>query len=208
MYCAQDTYREPDGRLRLLLDPYDLRMTIGGRITQYSHDQLWVLLTEIMAAVVQWEAKAGRRGLGHIIEEVTASPVHAPDPLTGGTRALWRVTLGAAWARLIATDIGLYYDPAPITRLQYGISRAVARMVLSHDERKWVAAGVLIVTLLDQLGVTRQNRGNARRRLHADAARLADLGILIRAGRVHRDAIPTSVSHPPGVVSHPPGRVP
>ncbi|GJA52577.1 hypothetical protein KAM347_43680 [Aeromonas caviae] len=38
---------------------------------------------------------------------------------------MWRVRLGMALVMLLERDLSLYYDPAPIARLQYGISQAV-----------------------------------------------------------------------------------
>ena len=175
-HCAQQSYIEPDGRMRLLVDPYRVRQAIG---QHYSHQRLWVLLRDVMGAVVEWESTAGHRGLGHIIDDVVESPVTARDPLSGRSRALWRVTLGAAWVQLVGADIALRYDPAPVAALAHGISQAAARLMLGQPG----GTRYSVETVLDHLGVGQgQGRRNARRRLAADAGGMEAAGVVVERG--------------------------
>ncbi len=156
-----------------------------------------------MQATVEWQTPQSR-GIGHIIDEVVEATVRVGDPLRGsaGERPLWRVTLGAAWARLVGADLGLHYDPAPIASLRHGISQAVARFMLTHRSgSRWAVEDVLTAVGVKGSG---QDRRNARRRLRADADGLAALGVGTDGGYVWVDSVP----HRPGSVPHRPDSVP
>jgi hypothetical protein len=158
--------RARDGQTDLLVDPARVRRTVG---RHYSYSTLWKLVNEIMRAVIEIDAP-GVRGLGHLIDSVTESSKKlAYDPLTGGERTLWVVRLGLAAHALDERDLPLHYDPAPVARLQHGISQAVARHVLSHraEPRGGWALDGLIVAVAGELG--EKPMRDARYRLRADA---------------------------------------
>jgi hypothetical protein len=176
--------RERDGQTDLLVDPARVRRALG---QHYSYSTLWRLLDEIMQAVIEIDAP-GVRGLGHLIDSVTESKKRARDPLTGGERTLWVVRLGLAARGLDQHDLPLYHDPAPIARLQHGISQAVARHVLSHKSEPrggWTLDGIIVAVAGEIKG---QAMADARYRVRSDAAGLMEIGIEIVGDRVRRIA--------------------
>jgi hypothetical protein len=130
---------------------------------------------------------------------VTESKKRAYDPLTGGERVLWVVRLGLAARALDERDLPLHYAPAPVARLQHGISQAVALHVLTHKSEPrggWTLDGI-IIAVTGEIG--EQGMRDARRRVRADAAGLAELGVEIDGDRVRRVAQrPDSVAQRPG----------
>jgi hypothetical protein len=189
--------RERDGQTDLLVDPARVRRTIG---QQYSYSTLWRLIDEIMQAVIEIDTPSVR-ALGHLIDSVIESKKRVYNPL-GGERTLWVVRLGLVARAFDLHDLPLYYDPAPIARLQHGISQAVARHVLTHAQMPrggWTLDG-LIVAVAGYIG--EQAMRDARRRVRADAAGLAELGVEIDDDRVRRVAQrPDSVAQRPDVFS-------
>jgi hypothetical protein len=188
--------RERDSQTDLLVDPARVRRALG---QHYSYSTLWRLLDEIMQAVVEIDAPSVR-GLGHLIDSVVESKRRVRDPLTGGERTLWVVRLGLAARALDQHDIPLYHNPAPVARLQHGISQAVARHVLSHKSEPrggWVLDGIIVAVAGEIKG---QAMADARRRVRSDAAGLAELGIEIDGDRVRRMA-----QRPDGMAQRPDG---
>jgi hypothetical protein len=199
MRLALRTYREPDGRLRLLIDPYPIRRAMaspaqrataqGGRRAQvalYSREGLDALIGDLMSAQVEWVLRDGTRGgRAPLITEDTWADVDAHDPLTGGRRRLHRITLDARWVAMLDT-LGAWYDPTPIARMRHGVSQAVARLCLTHDRRRWPGCGLKLDTVLDWVGVPRtgQARLNARRRVKRDAELFGALGLVVAGGRI------------------------
>lgn len=108
------------------------------------------------------------------------------DPLNGGVRNLWRVRLGVALVLLLQNDLSLYYDPAPIARLQHGISQAVARHILSHKFEP--AGGWYIDTVIVAVAGTVASKAmrDARFRLREDAVELAALGLKLDGNRIKK----------------------
>ena len=188
LYCAEQRRDVSDGGIELLVDPAKLRKTLSD--SRYSMSQIQKLFHELRAAVVEIETPAMIRAsdkiIGGLIDHVMPSPMTRPDPLTGGERHLWRVRLGVALVMLLEHDLSLYYSPAPIARLQHGISQAVARHVLSH--KRDPMGGWHLDTLINAVSgiVSNQSMRDNRRRLRNDKEGLLELGIHIEAGRVRR----------------------
>lgn len=129
MYCAEDRADIEDGTIRLLVDPYKVRTTMSDR---YSHQQLKVLATEVMEAVIELSTVDGFT-LGHIVDEIEETKMtrDIPDG-TGRKRHLWNVKLGRVFYTLLQKDIKLYYEPKPIAMLSSGVSQAIVRHILTH----------------------------------------------------------------------------
>ena len=181
LYCAERMRTVSDGGVELLVDPARVRKTLSN--SQYSHQRMWSLLREAMSAVIEIEAP-NFKALGHLIDQVVESPMTRPDPLTGGERNLWRVRLGASLVMLLENDLKLYYDPAPIARLQHGISQAVARHILSHKTEPvggWYLDTV-IVAVSGQ--IPSQAMRDARRRLKSDNHELNAIGLVLENDRI------------------------
>lgn len=175
LYVAEKK-RETDGGIELLVDPAKVRRLIS---KQYSHDGLWVLLKEIMSAVIEIESNETRM-LGHIIDHVVESNANRENPL-GGTRSLWRVRLGSALVSLLKNDLHLHYNPKIVASLTHGISQAVARHVLTH--RNVPTGGWHIDTLIKAVSSSETASSsfmrNCRHRLRQDAEILKEIGIEI-----------------------------
>jgi hypothetical protein len=80
--------------------------------------------------------------------ELLVDPAQVRRTLSGGERHLWRVRLGTPLVELMKRDLLLWYNPAPLARLQYGISQAVARHVLTHSrspDKGWKLDGLIKV---------------------------------------------------------------
>ncbi|WP_167631388.1 hypothetical protein [Mariprofundus ferrooxydans] len=186
MHTAERVFVEPapDGRMQLLVDPYRVRQIIGGG-RQYSYEGMCRHIDEIMGCMVEWETKVVR-GKGHIIDSCVESKVTKSNPL-GGRRGLWKITIGEAWTRLIRDDFSLYYDPAKVAGLRHGVSQAFARVVLSHDAKRWNKGGIKVSTVFDWLGIqTGQPRRKALFHIKSDSAGLAEIGFHIDDGYVKR----------------------
>lgn len=188
-YTALRRRNIDDGGIELLVDPHQVRRVMSGGRGQYSSEQLHVLLADLRAAVIEIEtpelAKQGQRIIGGLIDHWIPSSRTVTDPLSGGVRQLWRVRLGVALAALIRADGGVWRDPAPIARLESGVSQAVARHILTQRAPP-LGGGWTLGGLLDAVGIEPSDRRNARRRLRQDAAGLAVLGIEIDGDRVRR----------------------
>ncbi len=179
LYVAEKKRDVSDGGVELLVDPAKLRRVLSDN--QYSMAQLEKLLTELRAATISIEvAQFDFPIIGGLIDHVIPSPMTRYDPLKQGERNLWRVRLGKALVMLLDHDFSLHYPPTAIARLNYGISQAVARHVLSHKNAPvggWYL-DTLIVAVCGE-GLTSQTLRDRRRRLKKDASGLQTLGIEI-----------------------------
>ncbi len=234
-YCAELMRKEDGGTIRLLVDPAKVRRMMSDDL--YSEQQLWKLLKDMRESTIEIDTPAIRL-MGGVIESAAKAkhrtvrnpfatrfaPTPSPPALHGDQRKkrtgevvatardrkLWVIRLGLGWTELMRLDLPLYYDPAPIARLQFGISQAVVRHVLTHSHapnRGWTVDGLISAVAGELRG---QKRRDARRNLHADAARIAAIGIVVEGDRVYRAGIGLdgrSVGQPPGSVGQPPGSV-
>jgi hypothetical protein len=185
MYNAERRRTISDGGVELLVDPAQVRKTISD--SGYSYGQLQKNLVELRSAAITIETpKFDFPIIGGLIDHVIPSSMTRPDPLTGGERSLWRVRLGVVQVMLLEHDLKLYYDPAPIARLQHGLSQAVARHVLTH---KMEPAGgwyvdTLIMAVVPQ--ASSQDMRNARHRLKEDAEGLNKIGLILDGIRLRK----------------------
>ena len=179
MHCAERRRDIEDGGIELLVDPAIVRRELSDG--QYSYQQIERLLVELRTATITIETDGlDFPIIGGLLDHVVPSPMKRRDPLTGGERSLWRVRLGVALVMLLEHDLSLYYEPAPIARLQHGVSQAVARHVLSHKHSP--AGGWHLDTLLRAVcgeNAASQTIRNGRRRLKEDAELLLSIGIEI-----------------------------
>lgn len=187
LYCAERRQEEDAGTVRLLVDPSRVRRVMSD--ARYSPKQVWCLLRELRACTIEIETP-DLRIMGGLIESAEYTKKETRhDPLSGGDRRLWTVRLGKAWAELMRRDMVMAYDPSPITRLEHGISQAVARFLLTQSISRQPNGGwkldTLILVTTDE--PSSQKMRDARRRLRADSAGLDRLGIEVSPdGRVKR----------------------
>lgn len=179
LYCAERKRDVNDGGVELLVDPAKVRKTLSD--SRYSYEQIEKLLVELRTATItihtpQFDFPI----IGGLIDHVVPSPMTRYDPLTRGERNLWRVRLGVALVTLLNHDLSLYYQPAPVARLQHGVSQAVARHVLTHKNAP--PGGWHLDTLLKTVcgeDASSQKIRDGRRRVKQDAENLMSLGIEI-----------------------------
>lgn len=177
---------EATGHMQILVDPYRVRVTVGGG-KPYSRDTLWKMLTELREVSVTLEVPGRNlKILGGILDRVEESSATRTNRVTGGLRHLWRVTLDPAFAAMLREDLQLFYDPAPLAKIETGVAQAVARHILTHREAP--AGGWVIDNMIRAVGaggdsVSMRHR---RRELHASADSLKAVGILIEDGRLTR----------------------
>lgn len=179
-----------DGRVKLLVDPARVRQcagVTGGR-------QFDEAITELQAAVIEIIEPQELACSGHLIDHIDKAQrrdgtyIMRANPL-GGERHIWRVEIGKAFCKLVAKDIWLGYDPAPIARMPVGIAQAIARHVMTHKNDPhggWKLDTLIHAVAPDVGGASLRNR---RRELRAAAADLAAVGIIIKDGRVWREIV-------------------
>ncbi|MDM1717451.1 ABC transporter ATPase [Thiopseudomonas alkaliphila] len=190
LYVAERRREISDGGIELLVDPAKLRRMLSD--SQYSHGRIKKLLADLRAVTIEIITpeleQTGDSIIGGLIDHVIPSTMTRPDPLTGGKRNLWRVRLGVALVMLLERDLSLYYQPAPLARLQHGISQALARYVLTHKYDP--AGGWYLDTLIRAVcgdKVSSKEMCNARYRLKADSENLREIGIELNSeNRVKR----------------------
>ncbi|EQD30014.1 hypothetical protein B2A_14331, partial [mine drainage metagenome] len=106
--CATARREIEDGGLELRVDPHQVRRVMSGGRGQYSAEQIGRLLVDLRAVVVEVETpemRAGDRAVGGLIDHWLPDGGEVADPLTGKTRQLWRVRLGALLVALLRHDV-------------------------------------------------------------------------------------------------------
>jgi len=185
LFCAEKRRNVADGGVELLVDPARVRKTLSD--SRYSFTQIEKLLAELRAATIVIETpQFDFPIIGGLIDHVIPSPMTRPDPLTGGERNMWRVRLGVALVMLLEHDLSLYYDPAPIARLQHGISQAVARHILTHKIEP-IGGWYLDTAIAAVAGkLASKAMRDARFRLKEDAPQLEAIGLIVDGDRVRK----------------------
>lgn len=175
---------EPTGHLQVLVDPYKVRMSVGGG-TPYSHATLWKMLRELRETSIVLEVPSQNlKILGGLLDRVEESPAKRLNPLTQQDRSLWRVTFDPAFSLMLKNDLSLHYDPAPLAKIESGVSQAIARHILTHrsaPQGGWMLDSLLTLVGIPDDAVTRRNR---RREVRNCAAQLQTLGIEVEGDRV------------------------
>jgi hypothetical protein len=186
LFAAEKKRTTDDGSIELLVDPARVRRVMsdhghsGGRIQQWIDDILSALLK---VETTQHDID------GHLIDHVEKTKMTRHNPLRPDqSRPLWTVRLGKPLIELLTHDLPLYYDPAPIARLQHGVSQAVARHVLTHSRAP--TGGWRLDELIQTVGAPGR-LDHRRRDVLADAQGLTAAGIGVQDGRV-------TVIQPPG----------
>lgn len=185
-FTAEKKRTVDDGGMELLVDPAQVRKCLSD--SRYSFTQIEKLLVELRAATITIEMPALDFPIvGGLIDHVIPSKITRPDPLTGKDRHMWRVRVGVALRILLDHDLHLYYDPAPIARLKYGISQAVVRHILSHKTEPrggWYTDSVL-QAVAGRTGTGQWIR-DRRREIKADADEIAEMGIIMDGDRIRK----------------------
>lgn len=189
-HAEDHRYVPGTGQLQILVDPYKVRVSVGGG-TAYSKDTLWRMLTELRETSITLEAPSqGLKILGGILDRVEESSASRPHPITGQPRQLWRVTLDPAFAAMLRDDLQLHYDPAPLARIETGVAQAIARHILTHKGQP--TGGWHLDSLIQLVGAGGDSDTvrNRRREIHRAAESLKAVGVLVVGDRVHRAGEP------------------
>jgi hypothetical protein len=176
MWNAEKKRITDDGGMEILVDPAKVRKTMSS--AGYSLTGIEKLIKELREITLELKTPKFNV-MGGLLDHVVDSEKTRPDPLHGGTRPLWRVRLGLAFAELLAYDAPLYYDPAPVASLQHGITQAVARHILSHSaipNSGWDMDALIKAVAGEMSSVAIRHR---RREIRGDSEGLAVLGINI-----------------------------
>lgn len=176
-----------DGRIKLLVDPARVRRRANIR----SGQQLEEIIDELRSATISIDEPSKFSCIGGLVDHVDKAMradgtyITRANPL-GGERHLWRVELGKAFCKLVAGDIWLGYDPAPLAALNCGIAQAVARHIISHKAAP--SGGWMLDTLIQAVapGLTASQMRDKRRELRANTEQLEKIGIIINGDRVHK----------------------
>ncbi len=179
---------EATGHMQILVDPYKVRVTVGGG-TAYSKDTLWRMLTELREVSITLEVPSqGLKVLGGILDRVEESPATRVNHLTKKTRQLWRVTLDPAFAAMLREDLQLYYDPSPLAKIETGVAQAIARHILTHRDQP--TGGWLIDNLIKAVGADGDSVAmrHRRREIKACTESLKGVGLIVDDGRIYREA--------------------
>lgn len=202
-YCRERRRDLDDGAIKILVDPANVRR----RSRQASGTTFRRIIDDLQQAVVEIiePRRLACQGqlLGHINKAVNGdgTAITRRDPLTGGQRELWSVTLGPVLAKLLRADVWIGYDPARLSGMRHGICQAVARHILSHETEP--RGGWSINNLIRAVAgeVSGQAMRDRRRELNADEDHLNAVGLIIEDGRIRR------VEHKRGSVEHKHGSV-
>ena len=105
-----------------------------------------------------------------------------------GTVADVRASLSTTLLAVLRDDLHLYYDPAPLAKIEAGVAQAIARHILTHRDQP--TGGWLIDNLIKAVGadgdsVTMRHR---RREIRACTESLKTVGLLVDNDRIFREA--------------------
>ena len=181
LFCAEKKWDLPDGGAEVMVDPAKIRRCMSDG--QYSLSQIRKLFAELRAATIEIMAH-DLHCIGGLIDHVVISESRA-NPL-GGERFLWRVRLGLPMVYLLKNDVPIYYNPAPIARLNYGISQALVRHVLSHQTEPrggWKLNELIVAVAGEQTADELKNR---RREIRSDTTIMECTGIVVDGDRVFK----------------------
>lgn len=189
-YHSKRSMTDQAGRLKILVDP-----AVISKVCRLEGRTLRDVVDGVMAAVVEILEPERLRCMGHLIDTIKpatrpdGTPITAPNPF-GGQRQLWTVVIGEAGMHLLNHDLPLMYNPAPIAAMHKGVSQAIARITLSHSVKKQPSGGWKLDTLIEQVcgQLSPTSMKNRRREIRQDETALAELGVLIKEGRVFRTA--------------------
>jgi len=174
-----------DGRIAFLVDLYQLRKALGKGNSLYSYETLEKMLKDLIRTTVEIDTET-MKITGNFLAQVTESKIELTTK-NGTIRKLTRIEFSKLGTEIIEKDIKLFYDPTPIMKIQYGISKALARYCLSHKNQP--NGGWKIDTLLQAIlgETTPQAIKDAKRFLKKDIEQLKKCGIYIENDRVFLD---------------------
>jgi len=174
---AEKIGKTSDSRLCIIVDLYLLRKKLG---KYYSYETLLEFFKDLLRTNIELEIphlNIGFNPTGQFLESVI--------PVKDGEKVKLRIEFGKFGTLLYAKDIKIFYDPEPISKMKHGISKAVARHVLSHANQP--NGGWKLDTLIHAVlgkNVKEYEIRKARKRIREDAKMLKSCGIEIIGDRI------------------------
>lgn len=185
---SREKKREVDGRIHILVDPWEVRKK-SGQMSGTTLNKITDDLLEVIIEIIEPDRLAC---VGHLVDHIDVARKSSTDEKitrlgTFGERKLWTVKLGEAFCKFVQKDIWVGYDPAPIARLDHGISQAVARHVLTHKTAP--NGGWKLNTLIEAVAgtVSRELLWKYRERIRKDAQRMGEIGVIVNSDRIDLD---------------------
>lgn len=185
--CAEKQANTPDGRIKILVDPWQVKQ----KANQLSGSTLRRILDDLMQVLIEIKEPVDLACIGHLIDHVDfakradGTPITKENPM-GGQRGVWIVEVGKAACMLLEKDLKLWHDPEPIARLNHGVTQAIARHVLSHSKQPfggWNLDGLIHAVAGEIDSVALRNR---KREIRLDAQELSGVGIVLDGNKVKR----------------------
>ncbi len=182
---SREKKKEVDGRIHILVDPWEVRKKSG----QMSGTTLKKITDDLLEVIIEIIEPDPLACVGHLVDHIdvlrklsTGEKITRPGAF--GERKLWTVKLGEAFCKLVQKDIWVGYDPAPIARLEHGISQAVARHVLTHKTAP--NGGWMMDTLIEAVAgtVSRELLRKYRERIREDAQKMVEIGVIVDTDRI------------------------
>ena len=164
------------------IDSAALRRALGWN--RWTYERIRETLRDLRAAEVAASCGEWTGILTHIVESAVAPPSRRNGggvgkgglaPVPGGPARdgmVWEITVSGAWITL-AKDVARY--PMAVTKMRYGTSQAVSRLMLSHTPGTRYA----VQTALEAVGVPKKRHIRARAEMEVDRAGMAAVGIVL-----------------------------
>ena len=203
---SREKKKEVDGRIHILVDPWEVRKKSG----QMSGSTLKNILDDLMQVIIEIIEPDHLACTGHLIDHIDGTIKHSTGEKimrqgAFGARELWTVKIGEAFCKLVQKDVWVGYDPSPIARLGHGISQAVARHVLTHKTAP--VGGWKMDTLIEATAgsICPEVLRKYRERIREDAHKMAEIGVIVEDDRIKSSvdkAERGGVTHKLGGVTH------
>lgn len=191
LFCAENKATIKDGRIKILVDPYQVR--IYAKIS--SSAEVNSIIQDLLSAVVSVEFKSKNGGTckskGHLIDYIcdatraNGEPITRNNPIDRKPRSLWRVELGKALCDIIANDHWITEDPRPIAEINSGICQAIARHIFSHKNQPnggWILRNLIILLIGSE--APKQQLYDRTREVNHGIEALRAVGIIVKQGRL------------------------
>jgi len=203
-------------RLAILFDPYQVRKALRGGKHEYNSKKFEILIKDLIQTVIKIETPDFIE-IGTLLYKYREANKEVKTK-TGKIRKLAVIEFGEFGTKLIQKDISIFYNPEKIAQLKYGITKTVARYILSHKDQS--NGGWKIDTIINNVVGAKINNVKLRKyreRIKKEKEKLKKIGILIKNDRIIRqkqenidniEIVAESVTHIPESVTYIPESAP
>lgn len=189
-FHAEKIERYGSGQVVLIVDPYKVRMSMGGG-KQYSHKALKIIAENLRSGIIEIKIKdKGMRTMGGIIDNITESTISKINPMNKEKeRFMWKVAVNSLYVSLMREDLNVRYDPLPIAQLDSGISQAIVRFCKGHKNSPnggWILDNLIFMVGAINTDSSPQVLRDRRREVRKDATKMQKCGVILdENNRVH-----------------------